>query len=137
MKVTVMRPVEIDVNAIRVTVPFDEDDEIAADFPGRKGERITLVLDLDRSAVRDWPAGRRESLHLKVRDEGVYELLAGGPMGDAAIATRSDCYVPRCLPQKYGDYFIADIGPDGVIAGWAPDRMQVVDAFNLDGRSRG
>lgn len=145
MKITVPKPTEIEVDAIRVTVPFDEDhgeDEIPADFPGRrrfaKPDRhghvgdLTLVLELDTANVRGWPAGRTESLFLKVRDEGVYELLSR----DQVVARRDDCYVPSCIPNDYGDYFCLRVAADGSVwlhgdnrHPWEPDQLKVLDTF--------
>jgi hypothetical protein len=131
LKLTVLRPVEIDADAIRCTLPIRYEEDLAdlgSDFPGLRGKTLVLVLDLTRGAVRDWPEGRRASLHLKVVDEGRYELLAG----DDVVASLND-YVPHCLPQKYGDYVIAEIAPDGTVAGWRPSHEDIVDSFRLSG----
>ena len=141
MKITVLKPTDIHVNVIRCTLPFDEDDEVAADFPGRVGERmrLTLDLDVDTGKVRDWPAGRRESLHLKVRDEGVYELLTDVSASGIPriIASRPDGYVPGCIPGEYGDYVICTITEDGSVLredgrAWKPDAKKVAEAFFPD-----
>ena len=87
---------------------------------------LTLVLDLDHRKVEGWPAGVSAEVHLKVRDEGTYELLN---TMHQMIATQAQEYVPGCVPGEYGDYFVAQIGPDGSIAGWNPSARDVERAF--------
>lgn len=117
MKVTYPTTATAEVVAIRCTVPFDADDEIPEDFPGRDGNEIVLTLSLDTGKVRDWPAGRTAKLCLKVRDQGVYELFGSD---ESVIATQED-YVPHCLPQSYGDYFEPEIAGDGTVTNWRTD----------------
>lgn len=141
MKLTVQKPTEIEADTIRCVLPFYDDDEVAADFPGRAetpGDRvfvgtITLVLDLATATVRDWPAGRVEHLFLKVRGSGVYTLLAGAEV----LATRKS-YVPDCVPSNGGDYAAIWIAADGAVfenndgrqgSRWAPDTDEIVDDF--------
>lgn len=115
MKVTAMRPVEMTVTGIRITVPVRHEDEcIPYDFPFRKGDVWSVVVDGDTGRIRDWPAGVSGKCYLKVVDEGVYQLL--GP--DDCFLTELHDYVPACIPQEYGDYIDFDIGPDGAVKGW-------------------
>lgn len=129
MKLTVLKPTEIHATHIRVTLPYDEQDEIPDDFPGANGKTITLLIDLESSKVEGWPARRVEELCIKVRDSGVYELLDG----DKVLVMRDDCYVPDCLPNDWGDYFAAVIQGDGTLfhdsAVWKADPDEVKHLF--------
>lgn len=129
MKITLTRPTDFEADAIacRMNVRHGDED-IPRDFFGRSGDTLILVLDLDRRAVRGWPTGQTAHVHMKVCDEGNYDLL---DRDGEVIATREG-YVPGCVPGKYGDYFIASIGPDGVIEGWRPDARKVAECFSAD-----
>lgn len=125
MKLQVLKPVEIEVDAIRCSLAVNyEEEEIPNDFPGRNGETLDITFDLNTRAVRGWAGGARH-MHLTVKDQGTYELLAG----DEVIATRADNYVPDCLPQEYGDVVLMDIAADGTIANWTPREIDVALAF--------
>jgi hypothetical protein len=126
-------------DAIRICVPFDKYDVIAADFPGRADMpgvwtlgALALVLDLDTGKVRDWPEGREERLHLKPVDSGVYELLDG----EVVVATRQG-YVPGCIPGAHGDYVIMTIDGTGAVfheggRRWTPSADKVHTSFFSD-----
>jgi len=134
VKITRTVPQTVDVVAIRCTLPnryHDEEDDQFLTWPEGAGydrdkHVLTVVFDLDTMSVRDWPAGATADLHLKVCDEGSYELLA--PDG-RVVAGRAEEYVPECLPSEYGDYVIAKIGPDGVVKGWHPTARDVEFSF--------
>ena len=118
MKVTVLRPTDIEVARVRCVLPYDEEDfedQGLADFPGRAGNSargtITLEIDLDNSRVVGWPEGRHASLYLKVRDGGTYTLIGA----DGEVVREHDRYAPDWLPSECDDYFIADIQGDGAI----------------------
>ena len=130
MRIKLMRPIKVTVDAVRVVVDVEPNDLeescCPADMPGLSGGVLILVLDLDRRAVRDWPAGRTASVYLKPRDSGSYYLLSGGEV----VVTREGDYVPGYLPgEHYGDYLILDIGPDGTIAGWDPSAEDVAECI--------
>lgn len=133
MQITVDRPVQIAVDAIRLRLPIrypeDFDEEVGADFPeqfiGPNRSSLTVVLDLDSRKVRDWPAGKTANVYIKVCDEGTYELLAG----ERVVARRADDYVPSCVPGEFGDYFVMKIATDGSIDGWRPDVQSVAAEF--------
>lgn len=121
MKMTVLTPMEVQIRYVRIDVPNRYGDEdIPADFPGldASGKRLVMEWDIDTGAIKGWPAGRSESLHLKVTDEGSYYLLAGD---GSVMFSRSDCYVPHCVvPGEYGDYVVFDIDANGVIQNYRP-----------------
>lgn len=130
MKIKITKPIEIEVVAIRCEMAVRyEEEQIPNDFPGRKGDSITLTLDLETRKVRNWPGGVRE-IHIKVCDEGSYYLIdaEGNDVGK-----RESNYVPDCVPGEYGDYFIAAISNDGTIEGWEPTAIQIADCFDFGG----
>lgn len=129
MKVEAQITHEFDVAAIKVSaqVRYWEDaqvgdtvDEDGSQIPLRTGDCWEPVIDLDTGRIRNWPDGVVASVHYKVCDAGVYELLDAQ---DRTIAVR-DGYVPAVLSpggSGYGDYIIMDIGGDGVLAEWRAD----------------
>lgn len=119
---------EIEFAAIRVTFPVEHEDDVAMlnGVPGFNGRYWTITLDVDTEAVREWSHPTLLDVCLKVRDEGKYELLA--PDG-TVLKTLEDCYVPRCLPQGFGDYFEPTIAPDGDVTNWAPSSDQIAEDF--------
>lgn len=129
MKIRYPTTAEAEATAIRCTLPirYEEDlEELGADFPGLSGKRLTLTLDIDTATVRDWPAGRTASLHLKVVDEGSYDLLdAAG----SVLVRRDGCYVPSCIPSSWGDYVVMSVEEDGRISGWRPCAVDIAADF--------
>lgn len=134
MKLSVLRPVELDVDAIRVSVPirYDEDlEQLRANSLGMfvTGRTLCVTLGLD-GRVRDWPGGAA-SVHTKVVDQGTYELLSGD---EVVAAIRAD-YVPGCLPgEHYGDYLILDIAEDGTVLDWSNRKRSaesVAESFGM------
>ena len=138
MDIRIPTKTTISPRAIRCVIPFDDQDEFALDFPGRVDQAdgngsmgsVTLLLDLDTHKAIGWPAGREESLHLKPRDSGHYELI-----GENGVVIKTlDSYVPNCIPGEWGDYFVCRILADGSVRDenghpWEPDAGDVVDAF--------
>jgi hypothetical protein len=119
----------VKASAIRVTFPFDEDDDIPEDFPGRddSSDTITLTLDIDTKKVRDWPeASGGYDLYVKAVDQGTYALL---DESGVEIAKLEDDSVPGCIPSEYGDYIDFNIAKDGTLLGWEPDADEIVEAF--------
>lgn len=130
MKLTVLRPVEIEADAIRVNVPVRYGTEdIPADFPFRRpwqpedtgsvgssrDDRWDVTVRVDTGRIINWPAGRTGEVHMKVCDGGNYTLFDGS--GDAVALIFED-YVPWCVPEG-ADYIGMTIGPDGTVAEWA------------------
>lgn len=140
MKVTIPITRKVHPAAIKIVVPFDGEDDVASDFPGRGDPpekykqygvvaALTLTLDIATRTVRDWPPGRKESLHVKPTDMGSYYLLDAA--GDV-IAKREEDYVPSCVPGKYGDYVIMSIAGNGRIQGWEPTGDEIREGFFPD-----
>lgn len=145
MKITVNKPVELDIAAIRVNVAvrYDEDD-IPNDAPfrrpwregdektGRKPEydRWDVTIDAKTGVIRDWPAGQALSvMSMKVCDEGSYYLLDSA--GNVVASIIGD-YVPHCIPQEFGDYLRFDIDKSGKVDGWAMSAENVRESFFRD-----
>lgn len=127
VKITVTKRVEIEVDAIHISVPvrYDEED-IPNDFPLRVGDLWEGTLDLDTGRIREWPEGQSGNLSMKVTDCGTYRLMSGG---DVVAAVEQD-YVPSCIPGRYGDYIDLDIDEHGVVTNWrCKDPHQLASAF--------
>jgi hypothetical protein len=130
MKVTVKKPVEIDVKTVRlsVAVRYDEED-MPNDFPFRKNDIWEVTIDIETGKIRDWPEGVTHALHMKVCDQGSYWLYdaEGGLAGWI-----DEDYVPNeLIPGSYGDYIEMDIRADGTIANW-PTKPDVSAFFPQD-----
>jgi hypothetical protein len=117
MKVTVKRPVTMEVLAVRISVAVRYGTEdMPEDFPFREGDLWTITVDIESGAIRGWPGGHARDLFMKVCDQGTYTLL--GPK-DVIVAELRDGYVPHgVVPGEYGDYIALTIQDDGVIANW-------------------
>lgn len=130
MKITMQIPTEIEVDAVRVVVPFRYEDEDAPyDFPLRVKNTWDVTIDLDTGVIRDWAAGTgAKKLHMKVCDRGCYYLMAG----EKTVASLQQEYVPGFMPgDHYGDYIILNIGAGGEIANWKTrcNHERVTNAF--------
>lgn len=129
MKVTVRQPTEIELVSLRMTLPVNYDEEdMPNDFPFRKNDMWTVWIDLDTGKIRDWP-GPSHDLHMKVTDQGTYELF--GKDGQRVAAIEQD-YVPHgIVPGSYGDYVVLNIEEDGTITNW-PRRLDATSFFDSD-----
>lgn len=115
MKVTIKRPVVIDVRYVRVSVPINYGDEdMPADLFGRTGDVWDVTIDVDSGKIESWNGGEFE-LHMKVCDGGSYYLLDEYRQ---IIGSREGDYVPDIIPGSYGDYIELSIAADGTILNW-------------------
>lgn len=125
---------EVEVVSVRVVVPdISEEFEhkgIAKDFPGiNDRDELVMEINIDTGAIKDWPVGREDSIHIKPVDSGTYTLLDGD---DRPVASLQQDYVPnRLIPGEYGDYIEMTIGADGVIKEW-PKQPSLVAFFGDD-----
>jgi hypothetical protein len=141
MKLTVTKPVEIEVVTIRVNVPVRYGTEdIPADCPGRRpwlkgdtsesnesrDDRWDVAIDIDSGKVRNWPKGKTAKVKMKVCDEGNYHLYDAN--GDE-VAVIKENYVPSCVPGEYGDYISFDIDKNGVVKNWRCGEDEIRNAF--------
>lgn len=128
MIVTKSQPVEVEVSAIRISVPvrYDEED-MPKDYPHRTGDVWTVTVDVETGQIRDWPAGvEPRDIEMKVVDGGTYELL--DPAGKVVAGIEQD-YVPDCIPGDYGDYIDFKIDATGRIANWKADAAAIQRSF--------
>lgn len=101
------------------TVNGVDDTDDAPTIPCRSADnkRWVPVIDLDEGRILDWPEGVTASVHYKVCDDGIYELLSE----DMARIVRIDDYVPEILAPEgngFGDYIIMNIDGAGRIDKW-------------------
>ena len=117
MKVTIQVPKEIEVTHILIDVPVEYGEEdIPNDFPLRKGDHWTALVNIDTGKIVDWPADAgAQELSMKVCDRGTYVLYSN----EEKVATRVEEYVPNAvIPGEWGDYIELKIAADGTITNW-------------------
>ena len=117
MKATIKEEREVDIKMVKVDVAVRYDDEdIPFDFPMRKGNMWSAIIEVDTGKILDWPIGKDGEMYMKVCDQGSYFLL--DDKGDTVLSIEED-YVPNNLiPGEYGDYIDLKINKDGVITNW-------------------
>lgn len=130
MKLTVTKPVEIEVSFVRLVVPvrYDEDD-MPNDFPFRKNDMWDVTVDIESGKILEWPEGVELDLYMKVTDTGSYYLLDSQ---SHVIGASEHDYVPHSvIPGDYGDYIDLEIQADGVIANWRKgfDESDITEEF--------
>lgn len=110
---------QVNVQYIKLSVPVRYDDEdIPYDFPLRNGDIWQATINLDTHKIENWPQGKSGRVFMKVCDEGSYYLLDDN---QDIIKEISDCYVPDCIPNKYGDYVNLHIDETGKIINMPTD----------------
>ncbi len=121
MKVKILKPTEIELKRVELVLPFDSDDDVPENFPGRDDstETLTFSIDLDTFQIADWPAERTPCyLNLMPRDSGVYRVFDA----DGNLVKTIEDYVPHCLiPGSYGDYVELKIDASGKVKNMRPD----------------
>lgn len=127
MRITYPTTAHAEATVIRLTLPVDYDDDLAElqGCPGLDARVLVLDLHIDERRVLDWD-GTARLIHLKVCDQGRYVLL---DESGKELAVIDDWYVPRCVPQEYGDYVVLDVSSDGTLPAWRPSDDQIVACF--------
>lgn len=128
VNMTVRKPVEIEVAAIRcvLAVRYDEED-MPNDYPHRHGDTWDVTIDVETGQIHAWPAGiKPRELSMKVVDEGSYYLLDSS---GRELGKRERNYVPDCIPGSYGDYIEFKIDASGRITNWKFDVGEAVENF--------
>ena len=122
MKFTVVKPVEIEVTKIVISIApryigDSEDDDIPTDFPLLSANKDSweATVMIGSGQILDWPEGEEREMYAKVCDAGHYILLGSDGEKHGEIFG----YVPHgVVPGEYGDYIHLVIGGDGVIKNW-------------------
>lgn len=117
---------ELNVTHIKCELPvrYDEED-IPNDFPGRSGDLLELLIDVDSEKIVNWPADRgRSSIDMKVVDGGNYYLMSG----DKVLASLEGEYVPPCIPEG-GDYIVMEIESDGLVSNLGNRMSRIIESF--------
>lgn len=130
MKVTVYKPVELEIHTVRIEVELHDD--VSENLPKHlfndDGE-LDLLIEVDTGKVVSWQGNEPVSIHDNIRNNGVYTLF--DKCGDK-VARLDNYYIPHDLiPGKRGEYIHIDISADGVITNW-PDVPNVYEFFNSD-----
>lgn len=125
MKATIKVEKEIEIAMIKIDVAIRyEEEDIPNDFPLRKGDMWSAIVEVDTGKILDWPIGRSGEMHMKVVDQGSYYLL--DKEGNTVLSIEED-YVPHgIVPGSYGDYIELKIDENGIITNW-PKRPSIED----------
>jgi hypothetical protein len=130
MKITVIRPVEIDVAFIEMTLPirYGEED-MPNDFPLRTGDVWQAVVDISTGIIIGWPIGTTGEFNLKVDDDGVYLLIDA----DGNEIARREDYVPDVISRDFANNVHLIIDANGVITNWPKEKdIDLSDLFKGD-----
>lgn len=130
MKVTVYKPVELEIHTVRIEVELHDDvsESLPKHLFNDDGE-LDLLIEVDTGKVMSWQGNEPVSIHDNIRNNGVYTLFdkCGGE-----VASLDNYYIPHDLiPGKRGEYIHLDISADGVVTNW-PDVPNVYEFFNSD-----
>lgn len=130
MKVTVYKPVELEIHSVRIEVELHDD--VSENLPKHlfndDGE-LDLLIEVDTGKVVSWQGNGPVSIHANVRNNGVYTLF--DKFGDK-VASLDNYYIPHDLiPGKRGEYIHIDINDDGIVTNW-PKCPNVYEFFNPD-----
>lgn len=119
MKHTIKIEKEVYIKFINVYLPVRyEEEDIPNDFPLRIGDMWNATIEIETGKIIDWPQGQTGDMHMKVVDEGFYELL---DEDDNVVVSRKGDYVPNKLLPPYdgfGDYVHFKINEQGIITNW-------------------
>lgn len=135
MKLTIMRPTEIEVTHIVLDLPvYYGDEDMPLDYPSRFNNRWRVTVNLETGQILDWPTGTpAHNLYMKVDDGGTYILLAPGDNGPKEVSILKNEYVPHgIVPHGTvpGDYVELKIDATGRITNWpAPDDLEFEEFF--------
>lgn len=127
MKVTVYKPVELEIHTVRIEVELHDD--VSESLPNHlfndDGE-LDLLIEVDTGKVMSWQGSEPVNIYDNVRDNGVYTLFGTDGLEVSKI---DNYYVPNDLiPGDYGDYINLEINADGVITNW-PKHPNVLQFF--------
>lgn len=141
MKYKILKPTEVEIVKLRVTVPYIRswedwpvDDKECEDgighplFDGKDG--IDFTIDVNTGVIEGWPKGTTMETWDKIRDEGIYELY--NDKGECERCLECE-YVLDVLDTRgdgYGDYIQFEVDSNGKIIDWNPSALQSVFDVN-------
>jgi len=102
------------------------DDDMPTNFPLLNKSQWKATVEVDTGKIIGWPEGEERHMHIKVCDAGIYTLLDS----NLKELSKIDGYVPRIVPNEYGDYIVMDIDKNGYIKQW--NKKPDVSAFFED-----
>nr|DAP70549.1 MAG TPA: hypothetical protein [Caudoviricetes sp.] len=117
MKVTVYKPVELEIHTVRIEVELHDDasESLPKHLFNDDGE-LDLLIEVDTGKVVSWQGSEPVNIYDKVCDNGVYTLFGSGGLEVGKI---DNYYVPNDLiPGDYGDYINLEINADGFVTNW-------------------
>lgn len=126
MKVTVYKPVELEIHTVKIEVELHDDvsESLPKHLFNDDGE-LDLLIEVDTGKVVSWQGSEPVNIHDKVRDNGVYTLFGS----DGLEVVKIDNSVPNNLiPGDYGDYINLEINSDGFVTNW-PKYPSVLEFF--------
>lgn len=130
MKVTVYKPVELEIHTVRIEVELHDDvSEILPKHLFNDDGELDLLIEVDTGKVVSWQGNEPVSIHDNIRNNGVYTLL---DKQGKKVARLDNYYIPHDLiPGKRGEYIHIDISEDGIVKNW-PDHPNVHEFFEPD-----
>lgn len=114
VKITIPKPMMVNAKLIRVSVPISHPEDMPEQFTGRIYDRWMVDIDIDTGKIRGWKSGKM-IVDWKVVDMGYYYLA---DEDDIIITEIEQAYVPKCVPEEFGDYLKFHIQDDGSIKDW-------------------
>lgn len=117
MKVTVQKPVEIDVRYLRVVLPVAGEEWVPYDAThlGIHDGVFDITIDVDAGVIRDWQCPAR-IIEFTNATNGTYYLLNSK---NEVVATLENSSVPNNLfPDGFGSSLYMHISEDGTIQDW-------------------
>jgi len=131
-KICIKQERNVEIKSILLDLPIRyKDEDLPFDFPcrvpasdkdHRDHDRLKLLVDISTGEILtpEFPKDFKYKIDsMKVCDEGIYILY---DEQNKEVA-RHECYVPRCVPNDWGDYVNLNI-EDGFIKNWgSPDNF--------------
>ena len=100
-----------------------ESDKDGSQTPCANGDNWEPLIEINSGKILNWEQGKTASLHYKICDCGVYQLLDENKEKIHEI----EGYVPKVMCPKengYGDYLIMDIDENGFIKNFNEDMIE-------------
>ena len=124
MKIKIPFHETVEVSTVEIILPLRGEEDIPNDFPLRRGDLWSALVDIGTGRILDWPdvpKFRKCRLGMKVCLEGTYRLLA---KDGTLVAEMVNDYVPNGLVPGLYDTYVTLLIKRGVITNW-PKRPDV------------